>query len=66
VISGEGVAGPPRSCSGWARAELNIPIYLEQEVLGYLMERAEAKGVEVGELVNDLLKRDIALTEALK
>lgn len=47
-------------------AELNIPIYLEQEVLGYLMERAEAKGVDVGELVNDLLKRDIALIEALK
>jgi hypothetical protein len=41
-------------------AKLNLPVYLDSEVLGYLMERAEAKGVEVGELVNDLLKKDIA------
>ena len=47
-------------------AKLNMPIYLDKEVLGYLTERAEAKGVEVGDLVNDLLKRDIALIEALK
>jgi len=47
-------------------AKLNMPIYLDEEVLGYLTERAEAKGVEVGDLVNDLLKKDIALIEALK
>jgi len=47
-------------------AKLNMPIYLDTEVLGYLTERAEAKGVEVGDLVNDLLKKDIALIEALK
>jgi hypothetical protein len=47
-------------------AKLNMPIYLDEEVLGYLTERAQAKGVEVGELVNDLLKKDIALIEALK
>jgi len=47
-------------------AKLNLPIYLDNEVLGYLTERAEAKGVEVGDLVNDLLKKDIALIEALK
>jgi hypothetical protein len=47
-------------------AKLNMPIYLDEEVLGYLTERAQAKGVEVGELVNDILKKDIALIEALK
>jgi len=47
-------------------AKLNMPVYLDQEVLGYLTERAEAKGVEVGDLVNDLLKKDIALIEALR
>ena len=47
-------------------AKLNMPIYLDEEVLGYLTERAQAKGVEVGELVNDILRKDIALIEALK
>jgi hypothetical protein len=47
-------------------AKLNMPIYLDEEVLGFLTERAQAKGVEIGELVNDILKRDIALIEALK
>lgn len=47
-------------------ARLNLPIYLEEEVLGYLSERARAKGVEVGRLVNDILKREIDLIEAVK
>ncbi len=47
-------------------AELIAPIYLESDVLGYLSDRAEAKGVEVDDLVNDLLRRDIALVEGMK
>jgi hypothetical protein len=47
-------------------AKLNMPIYLDEEVLGYLTERAKAKGVELGDLVNDILRKDIALLEALK
>jgi hypothetical protein len=35
-------------------------------VRDYLTERAKAKGVDVGDLVNDLLKRDIELIEAAK
>ncbi|HEY3352821.1 MAG TPA: hypothetical protein VGQ83_06205 [Polyangia bacterium] len=34
--------------------------------LSYLKERAEARGISVGDLVNDLLKRDIGLIEAGK
>jgi hypothetical protein len=47
-------------------AALDLSVYLEAEVRNYLTERAKAKGVEVNELVNDLLKRDIELIEAAK
>jgi len=47
-------------------AEFVTPIYLEQDVIGYLSERAQAKGVEIEELINDMLRRDIALVEAVK
>jgi hypothetical protein len=47
-------------------AKLQLPVYLDDEVMTYLQARARAKGVEVSELVNDLLKRDIALIEAVK
>lgn len=45
---------------------LELPVYLEAGVRDYLSARAKAKGVEVNELVNDLLKRDIDLIEAAK
>lgn len=45
-------------------AVLDLPVYLDPEVRGYLAERAKAKGVEVNQLVNELLKRDIELIEA--
>ena len=47
-------------------AELQLPVYLEDDVLTYLQERARAKGVELNELVNALLKQDIALIESTK
>ncbi len=47
-------------------AVLELPVYLEAGVRDYLAARAKAKGVEVNELVNDLLKRDIDLIEATK
>lgn len=47
-------------------ASIDLPVYLEPEVRGYLAERAKAKGVEINKLVNDLLKRDIALIETAK
>lgn len=45
-------------------AVLKIPVYLEPEVRRFLSERAKAKGIEVSDLVNDLLKRDIEMIEA--
>ena len=47
-------------------AVLDLPVYLVAPVRDYLTARAKAKGVEVNELVNDLLKRDINLIEAVK
>ena len=47
-------------------ARLNLPVYLDEEVNDYLSRKAQAKGVDLTELVNDLLKKDIALAEGLK
>ena len=47
-------------------AAIEVPIYLDPEIAGYLNERAQAKGVEVEQLINDMLRRDIALVEAVK
>jgi hypothetical protein len=47
-------------------ARMNLPVYLDEEVFRYLRERAEAKGVSLSDLVNDLLKRDIDLAAAIK
>ena len=47
-------------------ARINLPVYLDEDVLRYLRARAEAKGISLSDLVNDLLKRDIDLVEAVK
>jgi len=44
----------------------DLPVYLDADVRDYLAERAKAKGTDVGRLVNELLKRDIALIEAAR
>jgi hypothetical protein len=45
--------------------ELNIPIYLDPEVSAFLRKIAEKKGVDVETIVNDWIKKDIALIETL-
>ena len=45
-------------------ATLEMPVYLEPEVLAFLSAKAEKKGVTLDQLVNDLLKRDIGIIEA--
>lgn len=47
-------------------ARLNLPVYLDEEVQSYLQERAKSKGVEVAQLVNEMLRQDIKLIEAVK
>ena len=47
-------------------AKKNLPVYLDAEVLDYFTDKAKAKGVELNAMVNDLLKKDIALIEGIK
>ncbi|NOT11918.1 MAG: hypothetical protein HOP23_08815 [Methylococcaceae bacterium] len=45
---------------------LNLPVYLDNEVRIYLQECARSKGIDIGQLVNEMLKQDIKLIEAAK
>lgn len=40
-----------------------LPVYLDAEIEGYLAKRAQDTGVELDELVNQLLKREIESIE---
>ena len=46
-------------------AVLVPPIHLDADVLTYLKARAEARGTTLNRLVNELLKKDIELIEAV-
>ncbi len=45
---------------------LNLPVYLDADVLDYLSAKAKLKGVAVNDMVNDLLRKDIDLIEGMK
>lgn len=47
-------------------ATFRLPVYLDEKVQAYLAARADAKGMDLSELVNDLLKKDIELIEAAR
>jgi hypothetical protein len=47
-------------------ARLSLPLYLEADVQAYLSAIAAKKGVPLSELANDLLKKEIAILEAVK
>lgn len=47
-------------------AQLIPPVHLDPEILTYLAARAEARGMSLSTLVNDLLRKDIELIEAAK
>jgi hypothetical protein len=49
-----------------ANARLNLPVYLDADVQTYLSAIAAKKGVPLSELANDLLKKEIAILEAVK
>lgn len=49
-----------------ASAKLNLPGYLNEAVQDYLAAKADAKGIEPSDLVNDLLKREIEIIEAVR
>jgi hypothetical protein len=47
-------------------AALHLPVYLDAEVQAWLATRAHARGIEVDQLVNELLKKDIEIIEAVR
>jgi len=47
-------------------AVFRLPIYLDDAVQSYLAGKAEAKGVDLSDLVNDLLRREIDIIETIK
>jgi hypothetical protein len=49
-----------------AEAQLKLPVYLDAPIQRFFEERAQAKGIAVGQLINDVLRREIELVEALK
>jgi len=47
-------------------AVFRLPIYLEEDVQSWLTAKAQSKGIELSDLVNDLLKKEIEIIEAVK
>lgn len=45
--------------------EFDIPIYLDPEVAAFVRKAAASKGIDVEELVNDWIRKDIALIETV-
>lgn len=44
-------------------AVFRLSVYLDERIQDYLSAKAEAKGIDLSELVNDILKKDIELIE---
>jgi len=49
-----------------AGAKVFLPVAIERTVWEYFSGKATQKGVDLAELVTDVLKRDIEINEALK
>ncbi|WP_407353085.1 hypothetical protein [Luteimonas sp. R10] len=47
-------------------ARLHLPVYLDDPAQDQLAALAEAKGVELSTLVNELLRKDLELIEAAR
>ena len=47
-------------------AKVFLPASIEQSVWQYFSAKAQQKGVDLSELLTDVLKRDIEINEALK
>ena len=47
-------------------AKVYLPAPIERSVWEYFSAKAEQKGVELSELLSEVLKRDIEISEALK
>jgi hypothetical protein len=46
-------------------AVFRLPVYLDEKVQSYFVAKAEAKGFDLSDLVNDLLRREIEIIETV-
>lgn len=60
---GKGVRGLHHIPPG---AKVLMPVSIDRDVWEYFSGKAEQRGVNLSDLVNELLKRDIEIGEALK
>ena len=47
-------------------AVFKLPVYLDEKVESYLAARAADKGIDLSDLINDMLQKDIELIEAAR
>ena len=45
---------------------IRLPVYLEERLLGNLAAIAERKGMNLDDLVSDVLRKELAIAEALR
>ena len=60
---GEGVRGLHHIPAG---AKVFLPVSIERSVWEYFSGKAAQKGIDLSELLTEVLKRDIEINEALK
>ena len=46
--------------------KLNLPIYLDEEVMAFVEKIAKKKGIDMSSVVNSLLRGDIFISEAIE
>ncbi len=66
MLSEINFAGGSRGKFYRPNAKLNLPVYLDADVLAYLSAIASKKGIQLSVLANDLLKKEIAILESVK
>ena len=49
-----------------ANARVFVPASIEREIWDYFSGKAEQRGIELAELLSEVLRRDIEIHEALK
>ena len=49
-----------------ANARLNLPVYLDKEVLTFVLRIAEKRKTDLSAIVNELLRKDMQLADALR
>jgi len=47
-------------------AKLNLPIYLDDEVMAFVEKISQKKGADISSIVNQLLRGDMLLSEAME